>query len=132
MDELSVLIIEDDEIAAEIIQKMVQHHRPQARVAWCWNGYEALVRIQEVQPDVIFLDYMMPKLDGLEFLNNLRHLEPSKPYLIAIVSAYVDKLNDPDLLALGVDAVMPKPISIEQIENLLNQVEEKRKAAANR
>lgn len=119
MSELSVLIVEDDEVAAEILQKFVTLAQPDSRVEWCWNGYEALVQIEELHPDVILLDYMMPKVDGKDFLAILNDLEPRKNTRVAVVSAYVDKGNERSFFDMGADDVIPKPFSIDQIAAVL-------------
>lgn len=128
MKEPSVLIVEDDEVAAEILQQFVHHHRPQARVEWCWNGYEALVRVQDFQPDLILLDYMMPKLDGREFIATLRTLDSCRGCHIAVISAYVDRINEKGFLDLGAQEVLSKPVNSAQIAALLDRVAAERAA----
>ncbi len=128
MPDLSVLIIEDDEVAAEILHKYVTLKQPDAHVEWCWNGYEALVCIEDLKPDVILLDYMMPKVDGKDFLTILKDLESSKNSRIAVVSAYVDKDNEKAFLQMGADEVLSKPATIEQIEAVLIRAIEGRKS----
>jgi len=121
MTPFSILIIEDDEVAAEIIEKMVRHKMPSVRTEWCWNGYEALLRVRDFKPDLIFLDYMMPKIDGLVFLRDLRRLESELPCQVAIVSAYVDEAKRKEFFHYGADYVVSKPASIEQIHSILDK-----------
>ena len=128
MTELSVMIVEDDEVAAEILHKYVTLARPDARVEWAWNGHEALVRIQSLRPDVILLDYMMPKVDGKDFLAILRDLEAGGAARIAVVSAYVDKDNEQMFYAMGAHDVLSKPVSVEQIDAVLRSAEQSRAA----
>jgi len=119
--DLRILIIEDDEIAAEIMQQYVRLVRPNAKVDWCWNGYEALVLVGELKPDLILLDYMMPKLDGLEFLQTIKHLKNHENCKIAVVSAYVDREKEREFLEQGADFVLPKPLVLEQVQDVLKQ-----------
>ncbi len=121
MSNFSVLIIEDDEVAAEIIEKMVQHRRPDARVEWCWNGYEALVRVKDLQPDLIFLDFMMPKFDGLLFLRDLKKLDTETPPQVVVVSAFVDDERAKEFTAAGADSVLAKPVNADQINKILKR-----------
>lgn len=121
MADLRILIIEDDEIAAEIMQQYVRLVRPSAKVDWCWNGYEALVLVGELKPDLILLDYMMPKLDGLEFLQTIKHLKNYEHCKIAVVSAYVDREKEREFLEQGADFVLPKPLVLEQVQEVLKQ-----------
>lgn len=118
----SVMIIEDDEIAAEILQKYIHHYSSDIHIEWSWNGYEALVRIQEVRPQIIFLDYMMPKFDGLEFLKSIKELNTIRDTKIAIISAYVDKYNEDKFISLGADFVLPKPIKFDQIAGIQDKI----------
>ena len=122
MDELSILIVEDDEVAAEILQQFILQHRSKAKVEWCWNGFEALVKVQEIEPDLVFLDYMMPKLDGMEFIAALKELQACKKSYITVISAYVDESKEKEFLQMGVDEVLSKPINIEQIGAVLDKV----------
>jgi len=122
MSELYVMIIEDDEVAAEILQKYVQMLRPNTRVEWSWNGFEALVQVQQETPDIIFLDYMMPKIDGMEFLKGLSELESGEGATIVIISAYVDKERENEFYNLGADYVLHKPVKPEQVEKLLRKI----------
>jgi len=122
MSEFTILIIEDDEVAAEILQKYIQIYRPEANLEWCWDGLEALIKLRDLKPDLILVDYMMPKIDGLEFLTTLKQLNAASQSYITVISAYVDKLKEKDFLAMGADEVMPKPIFAEQVESLLNRV----------
>ena len=124
MSEMSVLIVEDDEVAAEILQKFVTLKDPDSYVEWCWNGYEALVRIEELRPDVILLDYMMPNLDGKHFLSILKELEPSMDSRIVVVSAYVSKENEQMFYDMGADDVLAKPVSIDQINAVLEKAKQ--------
>lgn len=118
---LSILIIEDDEVAAEIVQKFVQIKTPDARFNWCWNGYEALVQVKQFKPDLIFLDYMMPKMDGLVFLRDLRQLEAGERAQVAVVSAYVDDVRKQEFLEAGADFVVTKPVNIEAIHAIVDE-----------
>ncbi len=118
---LSVLIIEDDEVAAEIVQKYVQIKMPEARFNWCWNGYEALVQVKEFKPDLIFLDYMMPKMDGMVFLRDLRQLEAGEKSQVAVVSAYVDDQRKKEFLAAGADFVVAKPVNVEAVHAIIDE-----------
>jgi CheY-like chemotaxis protein len=108
-------------VVAEIIQKFVQLSAPGARVEWCWNGYEALVRIREFKPDLIFLDYMMPKIDGLSFLRDLRQLDTENPRQVAIVSAFVDADKEQEFRDAGADYVLTKPVNADQVRQIVDK-----------
>ena len=116
---MRVMIVEDDEIAAEILQQYILHYFPDAEIQWQWDGFEALVRITEFSPQFIFLDYMMPKLDGMEFLSNLRKLDCCNNAQVIVISAYVDGHKEMEFRKMGADEVLAKPVEIETIRRLL-------------
>ena len=122
MTPLSILIIEDDEISAELLRKIVLHHDPAASVEWARNGLDALARVEALRPDLIFLDYLMPRLDGRDFLLDLRRHDAKKDSFIALVSGFVDPATETAFLGMGADVVIPKPIDIDRIAELLARV----------
>ena len=125
MAKIKILIVEDDETATEILQEYIYHHNFDVEIEWCWNGYEALVKAGEFKPHLIFLDYMMPKFDGMEFVQTLRALDPKRNSYIVVVSAFVDDEKEIEFIKGGVDRVIPKPISIENVASLLKKVSRK-------
>lgn len=66
-----VLIIEDNETLNEAYKLILE--KDGHEVSTAFNGEEGLEKLKEVKPDLILLDMLMPKMDGLEFL---RHFNP--------------------------------------------------------
>lgn len=67
----SVLIIDDEQPARELIRTFLSNHDQFEVLAECSNGFEGLKQIQELRPDLIFLDVQMPKITGFEMLELL-------------------------------------------------------------
>jgi len=63
-----VIIIDDEPLARSIVKEYLQKHPHLELAAECGNGFEGLKAIQQYQPDVIFLDIQMPKINGFEML----------------------------------------------------------------
>lgn len=80
-----VLIVDDESIARDILQKQLQDYPQVEVIAVCKNGKEALNAIEKHQPDLIFLDIQMPELNGIELAKSLS-LE--KLPLIIFVTAF--------------------------------------------
>ncbi len=71
MSQIKVLIIDDEAPARQIIRTYLSDQQDITILGECENGFEGLKAIQELQPDLIFLDIQMPKIDGFELVDVL-------------------------------------------------------------
>ncbi len=74
MKNIKVIIVDDEQLAREIIKEYLLQHTEFVIVAECTNGFEAVKAIMHYQPDLIFLDIQMPKINGFEMLELLDEL----------------------------------------------------------
>jgi two-component system LytT family response regulator len=65
---LSALIVDDEDLARRLVREFLAAHEDIEVVGECANGLEAVKRIGELAPDLVFLDIQMPRLSGLEVL----------------------------------------------------------------
>lgn len=65
---MKVIIIDDEPLARGIVKEYLQPHTDVELVAECADGFEGIKAIQQYQPDLIFLDIQMPKINGFEML----------------------------------------------------------------
>ncbi|EPA00232.1 Phosphate regulon transcriptional regulatory protein PhoB (SphR) [Indibacter alkaliphilus LW1] len=77
------LIIDDEPLATEIIKEYLEDYPQFEIVGVCHNGFEGLKAVQELSPDLIFLDIQMPKINGLELLELLE-----KPPAVIFTTAF--------------------------------------------
>jgi two-component system LytT family response regulator len=80
---MKVLIIDDEELARNLIRSYLGAYPDVEVVGMCSNGFEGLKAIQEQKPDLIFLDVQMPKITGFEMLELL-----DSPPLIVFSTAF--------------------------------------------
>lgn len=73
-----VVIIDDEPLARRIIREYLKQHDDLEIVGECGDGFEGLKTIQDTEPDLIFLDIQMPKINGFEMLELL----PTPPFVI--------------------------------------------------
>ena len=71
MSTIKTIIIDDESLAIDLIRNYLQSHDDIEIVAECQNGFDGIKAINEHQPQLIFLDIMMPKLNGFEMLELL-------------------------------------------------------------
>jgi two-component system LytT family response regulator len=65
---IGALIIDDEELARQVIRELLVSHQEIEVLAECANGFEAVKACAEYKPDLIFLDVQMPKLSGFDVL----------------------------------------------------------------
>jgi CheY-like chemotaxis protein len=119
---MSILIIEDNPVNARLLALMLHAGGYQTVVAG--NGKEALAAMSET-PDLqlIITDYMMPEMDGLEFIEKVRALPAFNSVPIIVASAHADLETVKRVQSLNCDGFLVKPIDkrqlIKRVEQLL-------------
>src|SRR6266851_5496868 len=113
MPDSSTILLVDDE---EAVQKLLMYplERDGYRVIQARDGEEALERFRTDQVDLVVLDLMLPKLDGLEVCRRLRATS-SVP--IIMLTARDDELDKVVGLELGADDYITKPFSIREFRS---------------
>jgi DNA-binding response OmpR family regulator len=118
MPDSSTILLVDDE---ESIQKLLTYplEREGFRVLQARDGEEALARFGAEHVDLVVLDLMLPKLDGLEVCKRLR-AESAVP--IIMLTARDDELDKVLGLELGADDYITKPFSIREFRSRVRAV----------
>jgi DNA-binding response OmpR family regulator len=111
-DAVTILLVDDE----EAVQKLLTYplERDGFRVVAARDGEEALERFSEAAFDLVVLDLMLPKLDGLEVCKRLR-AGSSVP--IIMLTARDDELDKVLGLELGADDYITKPFSIREFRS---------------
>ena len=114
MSKIKVLIIDDEPPARDLVKHYLNDFPALEIAGECENGFEALQAIQELKPQLIFLDIQMPEMDGLEATRFIRTRLPSasQPKIVAM-TAYAMKGDREQCLAVGMDDYISKPIEPE-------------------
>ncbi len=103
-----ILIVEDNPASLDILQTRLTAHNYEVITAT--NGEEGLVMGREMQPDLILLDIMMPKMNGLEVCRRLKG-DPSLPFMpIIMITAKADSKDVVAGLEAGGDEYLTKPV----------------------
>jgi two-component system LytT family response regulator len=83
MDPIKTIIVDDEVLARENIEALLQNDSDVAIVAQCANGQQTLEAVRKHKPDLLFLDVQMPGLDGFDVLGRLG---ANAPYVIFITA----------------------------------------------
>ncbi|TXD38095.1 response regulator [Lujinxingia vulgaris] len=80
-----VLVVEDDEASRQMLVRHLE--REGFRVTAASNGEEGLARLEAIEPSLVFLDLMMPHVDGFEFLQRFRERPKFKDVPVVVMTA---------------------------------------------
>ena len=117
---LRALIVEDDMPSLELISELVASRGVEAR-AIC-DSEVAATLIHQEQFDGIFLDLIMPKLDGFELIRQIRRSSLNMRTLIVIISGREDKDTMGEAFKAGATFFLHKPLNKNKLTQLLNVV----------
>jgi two-component system LytT family response regulator len=111
---LRAIIVDDEELARQILKEYLDQAGDVEIVAECANGFEAVKAAGELRPDLLFLDIQMPKLDGFEVLELI-----DAPVAVIFVTAY-DQYALKAFDAAAVDYLL-KPFSTDRLAKALER-----------
>jgi signal transduction histidine kinase/CheY-like chemotaxis protein len=116
----SALVVDDEEPARKMLTQILEKER--WNVVQAENGLEALERIAKQRPDLILLDLVMPKMNGYQFLAELRNHDKWRSIPIIVVTA--KDMSTEERIALDgyVEKVLPKHALTE--EGLLTEIQD--------
>lgn len=83
MPEIKALVIDDESLGREIIKNYLKNYPEITLAGECSNGFEGIKKINELKPDILFLDIQMPKITGFEMLELI-----DDPPVIIFATAY--------------------------------------------
>jgi two-component system, LytTR family, response regulator len=115
---IKTLIIDDEALARDLLRNYLSRDERVEIVGECSNGYEGLLSINKLKPDIVFLDIQMPKINGFEMLELL-----SIPPAIIFSTAY-DQYAIKAFEANAVDYLL-KPYPLERVTSALNKALDK-------
>jgi len=125
MPDSTILLVDDEESVRKVLSFPLE--REGFTVVQAADGEEALRRFGEEAPDLVVLDIMLPKLDGLEVCKRLRATS-SVP--IIMLTARDDELDKVIGLELGADDYITKPFSIREFRSRVRALLRRAKAPA--
>jgi CheY-like chemotaxis protein len=116
---LTALIVEDEPEANKLLSLLVQLQGYRTESAY--NGAEALEKVRACSPDVVFLDLMLPDIDGYDICRQLKTPGRGLAIPVIIVTARLAVENRIESFAAGADDYVPKPYTPDQIFDALDQ-----------
>jgi len=120
IESLKVLIVDDHALFRRGLQMVLEQEADIEVVGEAADGQEAVVRAQELMPDVVLMDVRMPKRSGIEATEEIRELLPHIKVLMLTISDEESDLYD--AIKAGASGYLLKEISIEEVAGAIRSV----------
>ena len=121
-EKITVLIADDNAEFANTLAGYLENHEDMEVVGMVRDGNEALEMIQQIEPDIVLLDVIMPHLDGLGVLEAIPTLHLTKAPLCIMLSAVGQDKITQKAIALGAEYYVVKPFDIELLIKRIKEV----------
>lgn len=118
---IKTLIVDDDNIVRTFMVKLIIN-KFGYDVVQAGNGIEALKVLEHDDPDIVFLDISMPLMNGIEFLSTVRNHAKYKNLPIVAITAHSDKATVKQLVDLGIQDYILKPLSYNETYARLREI----------
>lgn len=114
-----LMVVDDSRVLEYQICKLLEDTDYEV-AAYCENGEEAIARYEEVRPDIVTMDIIMPGIDGLEAAQIIAEAHPDARIIMISSLAYEDTIQEAE--AVGAKLFLYKPIDRETLLDALEQV----------
>lgn len=108
-----ILIIEDEEHIVELIKFNLENNG--YKVSFATDGQKGLELIESEQPDLVLLDLMLPKVDGIDICNRIKNNKNLKEIPIIMLTAKSGETDKIIGLEIGADDYITKPFSVREL-----------------
>jgi CheY-like chemotaxis protein len=112
-----LLVVEDDPRAAQWLATLAEHLGHKAMIAL--NGDAALALVKRARPDAIFVDLVLPDIEGHQLIREFRSMPGLGDVKIYVVSAYGDAESVNASRAAGAEEHFVKPMRLADLQRLL-------------
>lgn len=108
----SILIIEDDKAIVDITRMILEHDG--YKIDHAFNGKDGLEKYKRVMPDIVLLDIRMPKMDGIEVLQEIKKID--KDAIVIMISGHGNIETAVQTTKLGAYDFISKPFDVERLK----------------
>jgi len=119
---IRVLVADDNPEFCELLVEFIQKQPDMELVGTARDGVEVLHLMEDTQTDVLLLDIIMPRLDGIAVLERLNQLPRDSRPRVIVLTAFGQETMTQQTLALGADYFVLKPFDLEVLGKRIRQI----------
>lgn len=112
LNKKSILLIDDeDEIKALMSNYLIKSHIDKDRIITASDGKEAISKIQNQEFGLIIVDILMPRMNGLQLIKELKMRKKYRDIPMLIISGTIDAENVKSAISMGINNIIVKPFT---------------------
>lgn len=111
---MKILIVEDESHMRDLLKDMMSRFGVD-EVYEAASGEKALEKFEEVKPDILFLDYYLPDMNGKEILDDLDIGETE----VVVMTGVAEKETKEECMKAGADEYLVKPFGMDDLKSLV-------------
>jgi two-component system, chemotaxis family, chemotaxis protein CheY len=117
---LTILSVDDSALMRSIIKKFISRSGVEFQFIEAFDGKDGVEKYKAKRPDVVFMDIVMPNMNGIEAVKAIRTFDPSAK--IIMCTSLKEKVHEDEAAALGVVGYVIKPFSSQQISDVMKKI----------
>ena len=119
---MKILVADDSKLARLSLIKSIKGLEPHCEIIEAENGLIAVEQFEKYLPSIVFLDLTMPVMDGYEALEKIIEMNSKAQVVVVTADIQSQAQAQAQVMALGAKMVIPKPISSEKMQTVLEQL----------
>ena len=119
---IKVLIVDDNELSRDMLMESLQNEADIDIAATASDGMDAALRIEKLRPDIVLVDLVMPRLDGIGLVKKIKdEMENEAPSFI-MISGVSDEIAIKRAFSNGISYYIIKPYNTEELVALIKEL----------
>ncbi len=118
-DRPKILVVDDEPSILKTLPRLIWARYPHVQIDTADNGVDALLKIGQSTPDILILDMLMPRMDGVEVIQRLKNESAYAGVKIIVMSGYVK--DEQAILKAGADAFFQKGSTLKELIEFVSQ-----------
>lgn len=120
MNQMSILLVDDDPHACEVMQLVMRHH--QLPLTILGDAESALDYLKSNNPDIVIMDIFLPGIDGYQALRRIRQTSLAPDSRFVATTAYYTNDTEQEIAKRGFDGYIPKPFDSSRLVSYLESI----------
>ncbi|MBM7569717.1 sporulation transcription factor Spo0A [Aquibacillus albus] len=122
MEKIKICLVDDNRELINLMEDYFEDQSDLEVVGTAYNGKECLELLEDIEPDVLILDIIMPHVDGLAVLGKIKELERAKYPNVIMLTAFGQEEVTKKAVDLGASYFILKPFDLENLADQIRQV----------